>query len=349
MPRIDLDRGALAANIARAKDLVGPGCAVMFAVKSDAYGHGMSLIAPAVIADGADALAVLDIPTGVAARKLVPDAPLLAWLLGPADNFDAAIDARLDLGISTAWQLDAISAHSPQSPVAVHLKIDTGLHRNGASPTQWPGLCEQALIAQERGDVTIRGIWSHLADTSEETSRAALERLVNAAQLARDTGLSPQMVHLAASHAAIDLPETHLDMIRLGILGYGVSPFADRTPQQLGFAPVLTLVADVVGIDGERCHIGVGYRHGLLAPQHPDAHLKIGGNTLRIDQVGFDETVLVGSITPGSIQLGDTVAVFGAGSDCPVEVWASWCHTIGDEILARLHPDIPRGFVNDES
>lgn len=347
-PAIELDRQALRDNVQVAKQMLGSDVALMFAVKANAYGHGMDLVAPAVIADGADELAVLDIPTGVAARSFAPHTPLLAWLFGPEDDVDAAADHGLELGVSTLEQLDAIGATRGNNPVVVHLKIDTGLSRNGATAANWPALVAAAHTLETAGRIRVRAVWSHLADTSAEASRRSLSRLHEAHQIATDAGLTPDTLHLAASHAAVDLPEARLDLVRFGILGYGVSPFDDRQAQDLGFHPVLTLCAPLVDVSDHTLTLGVGFGHGLLPPHSPEASLTIAGRPFAISRVDAQETVVTGTTDGLDVAIGDQVPVLGAAPGAPsVEQWARWSHTIGDEVLVRLREDIPRRFVGE--
>ena len=347
-PVIELDRRALRDNVQAAKQMLGSDVALMFAVKANAYGHGMDLVAPAVIADGADELAVLDIPTGVAARSLAPHTPLLAWLIGPEDEIDAAASHGLELGVSTREQLDAIGATRGQTPVVVHLKIDTGLSRNGATAATWPALVAAARELETAGRIRVRAVWSHLADTSAEASRLALGRLHEAHQIATDAGLTPDTLHLAASHAAVDVPEARLDLVRFGILGYGVSPLDDRDGQGLGFQPVLRLHAPMSESADYQFTIGVGFGHGLIPPQSPKASLTIAGTRFAITRVDADYTLVSGHTDALDVSIGAQVPVLGAAPGAPsVEQWARWSHTIGDEVLVRLRDDIPRRFVGD--
>jgi len=344
-PHIELNRGALAANVAHIRALVGEQVSLMFAVKSNAYGHGMALVAPEVIAQGASELAVLDIATGIEVRSVVPDVPLLAWLLEPEDDYRAASRYGLELGVSTTQQLHQIADTAPSTALVVHLKVDTGLHRNGATAQQWPQLCRVAAALEREGLITVRAVWSHLADTSIESSRAALSLLHDAVIVAREAGLNPDITHLAASHGAIELPETHLDMIRFGILGYGVSPFDDQSAEELGFQPVLTLHAPVTHFTDETLHLGVGYQHGVLPPTRAGARIQISGVSLDVVAVEAQHTVLRGVLPDGAVREGMMVPMLGAQAPgASVEAWAGWADTIGDEVLVRLHPDIPRRF-----
>lgn len=346
-PLITINEHALRENIAHAKSSFAPAGSLMVAVKSNAYGLGVDLVAPLVVDAGADELAVLDIPTGVAIRPLVPNTPLFAWLLGIGDDYAAAAKARLELGISSLWQLEKIAEAGHPEPVRVHLKIDTGLHRNGATATQWPGLVQRAAKLESDGVIRVRAIWSHLADTSVAESELSLTRLHDAVQVAAEHGVRPDIVHLAASHAAVELPAARLDMVRLGILGYGVSPFDDHTAGDLGFQPVLTLWAPVSECrpDGT-LQLAVGFADGLLGPS-PEAVISVATKPYRVIEVGPEHTVIRPLKDAAEVREGDQVAIFGATEGAPsVEQWASWCQTIGDEVLAKLHPSIERRLVS---
>lgn len=343
-PSITLSRQAFSQNLHQSRELCGQGTDLMLAVKSNAYGHGMDLITPEAIAVGVDALAVLDLPTAVSARHFAPNTPLLAWLLAPEQDYTEAVEARIHLGVSTEGQLADIARHESSSPAIVHLKVDTGLNRNGATAEQWPALVTQAAELESQGILHVHAIWSHLSDTSEETTRVALQRLQDAATVAREAGLAPDQLHLAASHALVDAPEARLDMVRIGILAYGVSPLSDRSAGDLGFLPVLSLYAPVIGVDSDSITLAVGSRHGLLAPVTAGAAVHVDGAVCPVKRVEVDHMVIERP-TGVSISPGDSVCVLGRGG-VPVEQWATWCGTIGDEVLVHLSPNIPRAWTD---
>jgi len=344
-PQITLSRSALINNLRHAKESFAPQGVLMMAVKSSAYGHGDELVVPVALQSGVSELAVLDIPTALRLRPLAPETPLFAWLLSPTDDFAAAAEARIELGVSALWQLDAIAGASVSQPVTVHLKIDTGLHRNGATWEEWPALVARAAELSDAGVVRVRGVWSHLADTSIETSRAALHKLHDAVDIARGAGLRPDTIHLAASHAAVELPEARLDLVRLGILAYGVSPFDDHSASDLGFAPVLTLHAPVLSISDSQLTLGVGFDHGLLRPREP-VTVSLGGKDLTLVEMGPESSSWRAQGGAPDLSPGEQVALVGADAAVSVEEWASWCHTIGDEVLAKLSSSLPRTLVD---
>jgi alanine racemase len=339
---IDLD--AFRANVALLTRMVAP-AKVMLAVKANAYGHGMLELAPAALEAGADSLAVLEVPAAVALRESGVTAPLFAWLHGPHTDFAAAAAQDIDLGISAPWQLEAIAATRPARPVAIHLKVDTGLHRNGASEADWPALVTAALEVERSGAVTVRAIWSHLADASPEDDAEALARLQAAVHVAEALGVRTPLVHLAASSAGIRMPEARLDLVRFGIAAYGISPFDDTDGRGLGLVPVMTLETTVTDVDAEHgtATIGAGFGDGLPVSALPRAEVLAGGERRVIRAIDADASI----IAARGLAVGDRVVLFGVGDagEPTAEEWAGWAETIGDEIVAQVAPRVPRAYT----
>ena len=345
----DISLSAFRENVRRAKTTLAGDARLMIAVKSDAYGHGGARLAVAALEAGADALAVLDIDHGVAIREVAPDVPLLCWLHSPSSDFARAAAASLDVGISGAWQLELLRDQAPKSATRVHLKIDTGLHRNGALPEQWQDLVHVAHELETEGHIRVVGIWSHLADTSLEDDLASLAKLQDAVAIAKDSGLHPEVVHLAASAAAADLPETRLDMVRVGIIAYGVSPFDDRSAKDLGFQPVMSVHARVIARDDHSATLGMGFGDGFLPPRSGEGWLVHQGVRYSISAVEADHTVIVGGEGKPLPEVGDGVTLWGRPDEgSPLaEDWAAWARTIGDEVVASLGAHVPRRFIDE--
>lgn len=339
---------AFAENIAHATSTLAGDARLMVAVKSDAYGHGEKEIAETALRAGADSLAVLDIDSGARLRPHAGDAMLLAWLLSPADDFSVAALAKVDLGISGLWQLEKLAREVPQGGVSVHLKIDTGLHRNGALPEDWEELCREALRLERTGVLRVRALWSHLSDTSLQENQLSLARFHSAVDQARAIGLTPELLHIAASAAATDLPESRLDLVRVGISAYGVSPFDDRSAHDMGFAPVMSAHALVTSVDDERseARIGIGYADGLLPLPADTGWVLHDTQRLELRSVEADHCV-VGLPSNHAVTLGDHVTLWGQpdkGSPS-AEDWASWSGTIGDEVVSAMAHSIEHRFI----
>lgn len=342
---------AFRANVRHAKNSLADDARLMIAIKSDAYGHGGLPLAKAAVEAGADALAVLDIDYGRALRQEIPGVRLLCWLHSPSSDFAGAASAGLDVGISGLWQLELLREQAPSQDTRVHLKIDTGLHRNGALPSVWPDVVQRARELEVEGHLKVVGIWSHLADTSLEEDRSSLHRFHDAVSIARQAGLTPELLHIAASAAAADLPETRLDMVRVGIIAYGVSPFDDRSAQEMGFQPVMTVKARVTSIDtsATTAILGMGFGDGLLPPSEAEGWITHDGHRFRIASVEADHTVLSareGSPLPAE---GEWITLWGdpEGGSPRAEDWATWAGTIGDEVVASVSPHVERRFIDE--
>jgi alanine racemase len=342
--RIELDLGAFRHNVRLLSQLVAP-ARTMLAVKANAYGHGLVPLAQAALDSGADSLAVLEVPAGLALRAAGVTAPLFAWLHGISTDFAEAIAADIDLGVSAGWQLDAIAAAAGEKPARVHLKVDTGLNRNGASPAEWPALVRAAVAAETSGTIVIAGIWSHLADASPEDDADALARLHEAVAVAASLGCHPPLLHLAASSAGIRMPEARLDLVRFGIAAYGISPFDDETGRDLGLRPVMALRAPVVALEDGVAMIAVGSGDGIQVPAIGSAEVGIGGKRYPILAMTTDAITI--DVAHSMVAVGDDVTVFGPGDDGEptAEEWAVWGDTIGDEIVARASERLPRIYL----
>jgi alanine racemase len=362
-----IDLAAFRHNVRTLSDLARP-AETMLAVKADAYGHGMVPLARAALESGATSLAVLDIPAALVLREAGITAPIFAWMHDPDALFGAAAEADIDLGISAVWQLDAIAAASASRAPRVHLKVDTGLSRNGATEEDWPGLVSAALDYDRRGVVRLHAAWSHLADASPEEDAVALGRLRRAVAVAEKLGARFELLHLAASSAGIRMPEARLGLVRFGIAAYGISPFDDASGRDLGLRPVMTLRAPVVavkrvpaghgisygltyrtGAESTLALVPLGYADGIPRIASGRAEVSIGGRRYPIaGRIAMDQFVV--DVGDDEVALGDEVIVFGAGDqgEPTAEDWAGYAETIGDEIVARVGARVERVYLGAE-
>ncbi|RFA10051.1 alanine racemase [Subtercola boreus] len=289
-----VDLGAIRHNVRAVDALVGPDTAVMAVVKANGYGHGAVEVARAAIEAGATWLGVADLDEAVALRDAGLDVPVLAWLHGQDARFDEAVIRRIDVGVSSVAQLDAVAravetvrgagaavdvpaagdgdgdggaagdggadGGADGEPVArVQLKLDTGLGRNGAARSEWIALFSRAAELQQAGVLTVTGLFSHLSNTNEEEDRAQLRQLTAAVAEARAAGIEPTVIHLASTAATLRLPEARLSMVRLGIGMYGLSPFDGVTSAELGLRPALRVEGRVISVKRVPADSAVSY------------------------------------------------------------------------------------------
>jgi alanine racemase len=338
---------------------------VMLAVKANAYGHGMLPISLAALEAGATALAVLEVDAGLELRAAGIDVPMFAWLHGRKTDFRAAAESRIDVGVSAVWQLEAIAESGARVPARVHLKIDTGLSRNGASAEDWPELVGTALHLESQGFLEVYGAWSHLADASAADDEIALAKFTIAVEVAQSLGATFEKLHLAASSAGLRMPKARFDYVRFGIAAFGVSPFDDVDGPGLGLEAPMTLSAPVLAVaDLDAGHgwlggleydlaeparlalVAVGFGDGVQSSGAERAEVLIGGERRRIVALGVDRMLVdADDLTPAA---GDTVVVFGSAArgEPTAEEWAAHADSIGDEIVSSVAPRVPRVYVN---
>ncbi|WP_243791603.1 alanine racemase [Saccharopolyspora gloriosae] len=347
------------------------GAATMVVVKSDGYGHGAETVARAALEAGASALGVAAIGEALQLRAAGVTAPLLCWLHVPGDDFDAAVAADVELAASSAAELDAIAAaaHARSRAAKVHLKIDTGLSRNGCPPELWPSLVERAAKAQASGTLEIVAIWSHLAcadDLGHPSIDAQAARFQEAYEQACAAGLAP-LRHLANSAALLTRPDLHFDLVRPGIAAYGLDP----VPQagEHGLIPAMTFRSEVVLTKrvgpGESVSYGhlwtadrectlalvpVGYADGV--PRNLSGRMDVwlaGRRRPVVGRVCMDQLVVCCDDDP--VAVGDEVVLFGPGArGAPTAAeWADKLGTIHYEIVTGMfRPRVTRTVVAAE-
>lgn len=367
---IDLD--ALSANVAHLRDVVGTEH-VMAVVKANAYGHGAVPCARAALAGGADWLGVADLTEAMQLRDAGIDAPLLAWLHDPEADFAPAIAAGVDIGVSSVAQLDAVAAARRavvergdlHGQAFVQLKLETGLSRNGISEPQWDAAFARARDLEHAGDIVVRGVFSHVSNASPEDDRAAVAVFTRGLERAAAAGLKPELRHLAASAAALTIPEARFDMVRLGIAVYGLSPLAGRSSADLGLRPVMTLRGSVAAVrrvpagtgvsydytyrtsgDTTLALVPLGYAEGI--PRHASnrAPVSIAGGTFRVcGRIAMDQFVV--DVDDQDVQVGDDVVLFGdpAAGVPSADDWAEAAGTINYEIVTRIGARVRRRYL----
>ncbi len=355
---------AIADNVRHFRRLTG--VEVIAVVKANAYGHGAAGAAVAALAGGATRLGVAEIPEALDLRRQGIRAPIVAWLHAPGERFEQAAAEHVEIGISSYDQLVAAAAAAQvDRPLGVHLKLETGLSRNGIAPEDWGRVLAEAARLERIGRLRVTGLFSHLSNTSPADDRAALERFEEGVSVAAGYGIRPEIRHLAATAAAIDLPETRLDAVRIGIGIYGLSPFDDRSAAELGLRPAMTLRGAVAAVRRVPAGTGVSYgydhrtdRETTLAlvplgyadgvPRHASGRLpvSIGGRIVRnAGRIAMDQFVAEVGDTPVSV--GDEVVLFG---DPTLGVpsardWADAAGTIDYEIVTRIGNRVPRRTV----
>ena len=345
--RLHVDLMALARNIARVRETVAP-AELMLVVKDDAYGHGLDAVVHAAAAAGVTWFGAFDVRTGAAVRAAAgDDARIFAWIAASRADLDAAVSARIDLGVGDAALLEELAdaAADAGATPRVHLKIDSGLHRNGVRPENWPAFVGRAAELQRAGVIDVVGVWSHIAEASDaedDDARAVFEAALARAEAA---GIHPSVRHLAASAASFARPEFRYDMVRVGAFCYGIRSAGGPSAGELGLEPIARLDADVTAVHRDGVRVGIGALSGLptsLRGGRARVGTPAGGRRLEI--VGDTHTLVEG--WPDAA-VGDSVTVFGPGTrgEGSSTDLAELIGTIGEEIAVRVSPLVPRVYT----
>jgi alanine racemase len=360
-----IDLSAIRGNVAILK--ASTSADVLAVVKADGYGHGLVPSARAALAGGATWLGTAIVGEALELRAAGIDAPLLSWLWTPQETatVHAAVAAGIDLSVAGGWQLDTVRAAARETgrQARIHLKIDTGLSRNGSYVTDWPDLVRAAARA---GEVEVIGIWSHFAYADEPGHPTIAKQIAAfdaALKVASDAGLDPQVRHLANSAATLTLPGAHYDLVRPGIAIYGLSP----VPQvgDFGLVPAMTLRAQIALTKRVAAGEGVSYGHNyttsrettlaLVPLGYADGVPRAAGNLGPVQingqrftvagRVCMDQVVIdVGDL---AVEAGDVAVLFGPGADGEplAQDWADAVNTIHYEIVTRVGPRVARVYV----
>lgn len=340
--RLIVDLHALDANIRHIQTRVAP-AELMLVVKNDAYGHEVSRVVPRALALGVSWFGAFDVATAAAVRRAAGDGPrIFVWLVPGRQEIDDALALDTDIGVGDADVLEDVAAVAAARSrrARVHLKVDTGLHRNGIRPEDWARAVARARSLQDAGLIDVVGIWSHIAEASDDEDDAARAAFDHAVGVARSAGLTPTLRHLAASAAGTMRSEFRYEMTRVGAFCYGIAPAGGPSAAELGLTPIGTLAASVIALDGDDAIIGIGVFDGLPSLLAGRVDVATPGGTRRLVTVGEGSRV---EGWPG-MAVGDEVVIYGTGSHGePTSTdLAEALDTIGEEIAVRLSPAVRR-------
>jgi len=328
-----IDLGVVRDNVTGLRKHVGA-AELMSVVKSDAYGHGMIPVAKAALAAGAGWLGVIRVEEALALREAGLTAPVLCLMSVPGGRHEEAIRHDVDLAAGSAGMVAELAAAAQRAgrPARVHLKVDTGMSRGGATMPDWPGVVAAALAEQAAGHLAIIGIWSHLACAD------------------------------MPGHPSIDA-QARFDLVRCGGGTVGLPTLPGPMPGWL--RPAMTVRARLVQVKQVPPGAGVSYGHryvtssqstlGLVplgyaegVPRDASGLVQVyarGRRWFIAGTVSMNQFVVDFGAEPA--QEGDEVLLFGPGDhgEPTAQDWADALGTITYEIAARFGGRLPRSYL----
>jgi alanine racemase len=352
MRTIQVDLACIRHNYQLIRKTVAPS-KVMAVVKANAYGHGMLEVAKTLESIGVDVLGVADMHEALSLRRSGIKSRILAWLVQPQD-LDIAGDFDIEVGISTFEQLEKTTTENK-----LHIKVDTGLGRNGFAQSDW-----QELVERLKGRENLLGVFSHLSNTSEVEDSEQQKFFEEFLHLAKSQEVSFSERHLAASAASIRYPHMRYDLVRSGIAVYGLNPFEDREVG-LDLRPAMRVSAEMVNCKKVPAGQGVsyGYRYkterattlGLVPfgysegmPRISSGHRVLIAGKLYpvVGRVAMDQFVV--DLEGDEFPTGQEVVIFGSATtgEPSAEQLGASAQTINYEIVTRIGGRANRVYVN---
>jgi alanine racemase len=341
-PALRIDLHDFAANLAAVRARVAP-AELMLVVKDDAYGHGIERIVRRASAEGVRWFGSFDVREALRTRRAAESrARIFSWLTVGRGEIAEALSADIDLGVGDAGFLEDVAAVAREAGAVarVHLKIDTGLHRNGIRPEDWAAVTGTARSLEDEGVVRVVGVWSHIAEASDREDDDARALFDEAVAVAEAAGFALEVRHLSASAASFARPEFRYDLVRVGAFCYGVRSAGGPSASDLGIRPIAALSARATHVDDHAVTLGVGSLHGLPSALAARAHLSTTQGRLAVRHVDLAHTIV--DAWPHAA-VGDEVIVFGPDAASATDL-AEAIDTVGEEILVRVSPLVPRVY-----
>jgi alanine racemase len=365
---VDLD--CLAHNIREVRRVVPRSTLVMACVKADGYGHGAPEAARAFLGGGADRLATATLDEAVELRRFGFEAPILCLGYVPEYLYGVLLERGVAATIYRVEQARALGEAAAEAGVeaVVHVKVDTGMGRLGfrAGGEAVDGIVE---VSRMRG-LRLEGLFTHFAVADEADkayTRMQFERFMEVADDVEGRGVDVPLKHVSNSAAIIDLPEYSLDMVRPGIMLYGLYPSPHVDHSRVSLRPAMSLKAKVSHVKRVPAGTEIGYGLTYVTPEPRDiatvpagyadgyrrglsnlGEVGLGGGRAHVvGRVCMDQFMV--DATGMDVKVGDTAVLWGDGSggEPDVEEVAGWLGTITDEVLCGVSRRVPRVYMRD--
>ncbi|MCP4374155.1 MAG: alanine racemase [Deltaproteobacteria bacterium] len=372
----EIDLNAIAHNVREIRRITDPKAGLMVAVKANAYGHGIIEVARQTLQSGADALGVARVSEGIRLRKAGIDAPVLVF--GYTIPSEASRLYEFDL-IQTVYSYETARALSDTASalglkINIHLKVDTGMGRLGLLPDNLRDAPADSAVKEVKSitglsNLKLEGIFTHFA-TADWSDKSYAEKqfqiFSNFLNQLSKAGLKFSVRHAANSGAIIDMPQTHLDMVRAGISTYGLYPSDEIDKSRIKLLPAMSLKARIIhlkkvpagfmvsyGITHETkkpttiATIPAGYGDGLSRLMSSNGHMLVHGQKAPIiGRVCMDLTMIdVGHIP--EVKIEDEVVIFGhqGSASISTDEIAELTGTINYEVVTRILDRVPRVYI----
>ena len=365
---IDLDN--LAHNIKEVKRITNKNTKISAVIKADGYGHGAVSIAQTLLDNGADMFAVATLSEAIQLRKRFSKTDILVLGYTPNELANEIIDHNITQTIYSQEQAEVFSkvALSKNSKLKIHIKIDSGMNRLGLLCKE-ESIQEILKISKLKG-LFIEGIFTHFAVADERDKTYTKEQVKKFNTLVKaleDKGLSIPIKHVSNSAAIIDLPEFNFDMVRAGIMLYGLYPSKTVNHQNVELKEVMTLKAKISQVKTIPAGSAISYglthkceketKIAILPIGYADGFARILSNRAKVlvkdtkvpvlGTICMDQSII--DVTGLDVKVDDEVVIFGGNNKDGISIdsVAELLDTINYEIVCMVDKRVPRLYTKD--
>lgn len=365
----EVDLGAIANNIKNIKEYVGEKTRVLAVVKADAYGHGVVPVAQTLVKNGADCLAVAFIDEAEQLRNAGINCPVLLLGYTIAEDAERVIDANV---IPTVFHYDSAKTFSEVAKKAgkrlkIHIKIDSGMNRVGYACTEES--VKEIVKISRLDNIEIEGIFTHFAcadESSREYTHMQAAKFLEMVKKLEENGVKIPVKHVCNSAGILQYPEYHFDMVRAGIITYGMPPSEEVDISPLKLKAALTLKSRVVRIfdvlPGEKISYGgtfspdkpmkaavvsIGYGDGYIRMLSNKATMVAAGHLAKVvGRICMDQCI-IDVTNVNNIKVEDEITVAGGQPDAltSFDSLAKLCGTISYELFCLIGKRVPRIYL----
>ncbi len=368
---VEIDLDNLANNIQEVRRLTKPGVKIAAVIKANGYGHGAVKIAPILLENGAEVIAVAILDEAIELREAGFKVPI--FVLGYTDPSRASEIIEYDIE-QTVFSIDLAKALSDEAikqgkKAKVHIKIDTGMGRIGFLPNHL--VIDKIKEIISLPSIVFEGLFTHFASADESDKAYTIqqfEKFERVLYQLEKEGIKPNVRHVANSATIIDLPTMHLDMVRPGIMLYGLLPSREVILQNVNLKQVMTLKTKITNVKeiskGDSvgysrkfvargktviASLPIGYADGLFRSLSNIAEALVHGKRVPVvgkicmDQCMIDVTGI------DDVKVGDEVVLFGSQGEEMIHIdeLADAIGTINYEIVCAINRRVPRVYIKD--
>lgn len=366
---LEINLPNIAHNIRQIRRILKPETELLAVVKANAYGHGAERVAFTALDSGADRLGVATLGEGVQLRKAGIMAPVMVLGYVASDQAEVAIKYNICQTVYSFAAAQAISlkAQEKNKTAVVHIKVDTGMGRIGFLPSAESA--DEVCRILNLPNLYVEGIYTHFSTADEadkEFTHLQQRRFEEFIESIERRGYHIPIKHAANSAAIIDMPETHYDMVRAGMIMYGSYPSAEVSENKIDILPALSLKCRVSCVKKVPAGTAISYgRHYVTTEERIIASLPLGYadgysrafakngevllrgkrvpivGTICMDQLMVDVTNL------GGVAIGEKAVIIGrqGNDEITIEELAAKTNTINYEIICMLSERIPRRYI----